>query len=428
MKNSKRVLLFCLITIMAISMVLVGCGGKAETGKTAINIMGYGDNASAEGQSFVRIVEAFQAENPDIEVEYELLFDDAYHQKVVARLASGDVPDVAYMGSDARWGAPWQEAGQQIDITEYLDMNKYDIAKFGAPDNANGDYYYVPLGIANITTVVFANTELLDQLGLEMPETYADMLAMVPVAEANGIEVLGTHGAGSWVWGSCVFSGLVSQATGMADWPQKAVAGDVNFTDADFVAGLDFLATMVEDGVLSSESVLVDTGTGISNFNNGQYLFFMSGQWDAGNIAPELQETMSMIAFPEIPGAKGQVGTVAAAKSVGYGITKSAMDKDVAEAAMRWIDFFNSEQETEQRLRDGSISGAILKDYNPPADMPRIVSLKAELAAKAPITQVIDAFLTGAPNDALNTGMQQIVSGSKTAQEVANEVESLARN
>ncbi len=428
MKNTKKVLLLSLIVLMAISMVLIGCGGGSTSGKTVLNIMGYGDNASAEGQSFVRIVEAFQAENPDIEVQYELLFDDAYHQKVVARLASGDVPDVAYMGSDARWGAPWQEAGQQADITDYIDTSKYDIAKFGAPDSATGEYYYIPLGIANITTVVFANQVLLEELGLEMPKTYADMVAMVPVADANGIEVLGTHGAGSWVWGSCVFSGLVSQATGMADWPQKAVAGDVSFTDADFVSGLEFLEMMVADGVLSSESVLVDTGTGISNFNNGQYLFFMSGQWDAGNIAPELQETMAMMAFPEIPGAKGQVGTVAAAKSVGYGITKSAMEKDVAEVAMMWIDFFNSEQETEQRLRDGSISGAILKDYNPPADMPRIVTLKADLAAQAPITQVIDAFLTGAPNDALNTGMQQIVSGSRTALEVATEVESLARN
>ncbi len=425
MKNFKTSLLIALLILSAVSLVFAGGGG--DSGKTVLNIMGYGDNAGAEGQSFVRIVEAFEAENPDIDVQYELLFDDAYHQKVVARLASGDVPDVAYMGSDARWGAPWQEAGQQVDITHLLDTNKYDLAKFGAADNADGDYYYVPLGIANITTVVFANVALLDELGLDLPETYADMKAMVSVANRNGIEVLGTHGAGSWVWGSCVYSTIVAQSTGMADFPQKAVAGDAMFTDAGFVDGLEFLEMMVDDGVLSPESVLTDTGTGISNFNNGQYLFFMSGQWDAGNISPELQETMDMIAFPEIPGSRGQVGTVAAAKSVGYGITKAAMDKGVEKAAMMWIDFFNSEAETEQRLRDGSISGAHLKGYTPPSDMPRIVALKAELAGSAPITQVIDAFLTGAPNDALNTGMQQIVSGSKSPQQVANEVEALAR-
>jgi raffinose/stachyose/melibiose transport system substrate-binding protein len=77
--------------------------------------MAYGDNSNPEGVNWVRIVDAFHKANPGIKIDYELLYDEAYHQKVAARLASGDVPHLAYMGADARWGAPWKESGQQFD-------------------------------------------------------------------------------------------------------------------------------------------------------------------------------------------------------------------------------------------------------------------------------------------------------------------------
>ncbi len=426
MKSTKKVLVMCLFIFLATSIVFA-MGGNDDAGKTVLNIMGYGDNASAEGQSFLRIVEAFEAANPDIKVNYELLFEEPYHQKVIARLASGDVPDVAYMGSDARWGKPWQEAGQQVDITDLIDPAVFNIGAFGGPDGANGEYYYVPIGTGNFCTVMYANVELLTSLGLELPKTYGDLKAMVPVARANNIEVLTTHGAGSWVWGSCVMSSIFAQTTGKADWPQQLVAGEVSMTDADAVAALEFLETMVADGVISEETVLLDTGTATSNFSQGKALFFMSGQWDAGNVAIDLQETMKMMPFPAVPGAKGQTNTVSAAKSTGYGITKSAMEKGLGEAAMRFIEFFNSEQEVEQRLRDGAIVAPVLANYVIPSDMPTIVGLKSDLATSSTLTQVIDSQLVGAPNDTLNTGFQEIVSGRKSPQEVAESVQALIK-
>jgi raffinose/stachyose/melibiose transport system substrate-binding protein len=42
-------------------------------------------------------------------------------------------------------------------------------------------------------------------------------------------------------------------------------------------------------------------------------------------------------------------------------------------------------------------------------------------------TQVIDSYLTGAPNDALNAGMQEIVAGKTTGKDLAAKVEGLLR-
>lgn len=425
MKLSKKVVFVCIALILAMGMCFAGGGKDAAKGKVTLNILGYGDNSNSEGQVFKRICEEFEAENPDIVLQTELLYDEAYHQKVTARLAAGDYPHVAYMGADSRWGTPWQEAGQQIDNTKYIDPTLVDlnlIPKMGP----NGEKYYLPLGAANFCTVVAVNTELLNKIGGKLPSTYADFVALAKVCKANGIECLSTHGADGWAWGSCVMSAIVSRTTGDANFIQKAVSGQKKFTDPGFVAALDVLAQWVKDGILNSNSVLIDAGTGLSNFANGKTLMYVSGQWDFGqqNLG-ELSKTVKLIPIPPVPGEKGCANSIASAWQVGYGITKAgAADAKTLDAAKKWISYFNSRVEVEQRLRDGGISAPILKDFDLPADLDPCIKEKAALSAFVPC-DVIDSFLTGAPNDALNAGMQEIVSGKTTAAALAAKVEGL---
>ncbi len=424
MKLSKKVILVGLFAVLAMGIVFAGGGKDGKSGKTVVKVLAYGDNSNSEGQSFVRIVEAFEAANPTIDIDYEMLYDEAYHQKVPARLASGDVPHVAYMGADARWGTAWKEAAQQVDMRPYIDQNQYDLSLI--PEmGPNGEKYYLPLGTSNACTVVFVNEKLVKELGFDIPKTYDDMKAMVPAAKAKGIDVLSTHGADGWAWGSCVMSALFSRTTGKTDYMTDLASGAKKFTDADVVSGLAFLNQMVKDGVMSQKAVLIDSGTGLSDYSNGKCLMYVTGQWDAGNISPEAQAVTKLIAFPSLPGQKGP-DTMAGAWQVGYGITKAtvAAGKEVLDASIKFLNYFNSVAEVTQRLRDGAIVAPILKDYKVPADMPAIISEKIALG-KYVSCDVIDSTLTGAPNDALNAGMQEIVAGKSTAAQVAAKVESL---
>lgn len=423
----KALVILCALLIVGTPFFASGKKDAASQAKVVVKTMAYGDNSNQEGQNWVRIVESFQKENPNITIDYELLYDEAYHQKVTARLAAGDIPALAYMGADARWGAPWKEAGQQFDMKSYIDPAFYDMNLI-PPMGPKGEIYEIPLGTSNITTVLFMNDELVKSLGFSAPKTYADLVAMVPAAKKAGIEVISIDGADGWAWGSCVLSAVIGRISGEADWVSKAVAGKHKFTDAAFVDSLKFIETMVKDGVISPKSVLVDYGANFTNFNNGKALFAIQGQWGAGGVDPVLAEKSSMIVWPKLPGEKGNAGSVAAAIQVGYGITKAgAADPAVRDAALKFIKYFYSEAETTQRLRDGAIVAPILKGYVPPADLPNLGKQKVKVAQTAKSTDVIDAFLSGAPNDALNAGMQKIVSGTATPAEVAAEVEGLAR-
>ncbi len=424
-----RKVIVLLITLLLVTGAAFASGEGEEGGKVVVKAMGYGDNSNQEGLTWRRIVNEFEEANPNIDIDDELLYDEAYHEKVTARLASGDVPHLAYMGADARWGAPWAEANQQIDHRPYLDANYYDLSLI-PPMGPNGEIWEIPIGTSNMTTVLFMNEALVDELGFDAPETYEDIVAMVPAAQAAGLEVITIDGADGWAWGSCLMSVVIARMSGDPNWVSKAVAGQEKFTDPEFVESLAFIQRMMDDGVIAEKSVLVDYGANISIFSNREALFMIQGQWVAGSIDPAVQEETVMMAWPKLPGEEpGMADSMAAAISVGYGVTQAgASDPAVRDAALKFIQYFNSEPEVTQRLRDGGIVAPVLKGYEPPADLPTIVKQKVGLAQSVQYTDVIDAFLSGAANDALNAGMQQIAAGDATPREVAAEVESLLRN
>ncbi len=425
MKLSKKVVLVCLFAVLALGMVFAG--GKKETttaaaaSKVTLNVMGYGNNANSEGQDFERIVKDFMEENPDVEVVYELLYDEAYHQKVSARMAAKDYPDVAYMGADARWGASWQEAGQQIDNVPYMPAS---INQDAIPDFfGTGVKPYLPLGGSNFCTVVAVNMDLLNEInGGVLPKTYDDLKALAAACAAKGISCITTHGAEGWVWGSCVMSGIVPRYTGDTQWIEKACQGKVKFTDPAFVEALNSLAIMVADGVLDPNSTLLDSGAGFSAYQNGKCLMYIDGQWAMGQSNLGTANT-ELIAIPAMPNAKYYDGAMAGAWQVGYGITKQGeSDPKVLDAAKRFLEFFYSEEETIIRIRNGAISSPILKSITLPDDIDPLVAKKGNLGVY-PSCYVIDSYLSGTANDLLNAGMQDIVNGKQTAAQVAASVQ-----
>ena len=388
-----------------------------------LNVLGYSEKEGGNAQTFKRLCDEFMAENPDVTVNFDLYVDEAYHQAVASRLASGNVPDIAYMGADARWGSKWQEAGQQIDNTPFYPSN---IDASLVPDFfGNGVKPYLPIGGSNYCSVVAVNMELLNEIGGELPQTYDEMKALVTKCNAKGIKLLSTHGSEDWVWGSCVMSGIIPRTTGDLKWIEKAVNKQVKFTDQGFKNALSVLSTWVTDGILDPESVNTDSGTGMANFVKGDYLMYIDGQWAFGQAnLGELSKTVKLIPIPPVPNELSAcANSMAGAWQVGYGITKKgASDAKVLDAAKKWLAYFNSTKETVQRLKDGGISAPIIKDFVLPEGMDPCISEKAKLGTY-PSCYVIDSYLTGTANDILNAGMKDIVSEKTTAEELAAKVQ-----
>jgi raffinose/stachyose/melibiose transport system substrate-binding protein len=294
----------------------------------------------------------------------------------------------------------------------------------------DGEIWAIPLDAPDITTVLYMNEELVKSLGFSIPHTYKDMKAMVPAARSAGLEVVTINGADGWAWGDCLMSCIIARISGDAHYVRKSVRGEAAFNDAHWVAALALLKTMVSDGVISKNSIGLDYGANLANYGNKKALFCVQGQRAAGRIKKEVRDTSLMLAWPELPGEKPSLaGSVAAVVPAGYGLTKKGGNNAaVRDTVLRFLlEYFYAEPEATRRLRDGAIAAPILKDYRVPEDLPPIVKRKVELARKAINTDVIDVFLSGAANDALNAGMRKIVRGEATPEQIANEVEGLVK-
>lgn len=426
MRIVNKVASFLLILLSV--FLLLSCNLKSYSKeKTVVTVMGYGSENNSEGKSFLRIVSEYEKLNPNVTIKYTLKHDADYHQKVKSRIIAGNIPDIAYMGSDARWGKPWNEAGLQIDMKPYLDPKQYDYNLISY-DNDKNEILYIPLGTANICTVLFVNEKLLNELGLALPKTYEDLQKMVIPAKKRGIEVLGTHGLDNWVWGSCFLSTFIARTSGDPKWIEKALTGETHFTDKEFINALNIITKMVDDGIMSKNSVLIDSQQGIDKFNKGEYLIYVSGQWDAANISEELQPYTKLLPFPKLPYEKGCENTVAATKQSGYGLTRFALaNKKELQASIDFLNYFYNETETLTRLTNGEIVAPILTDFEIPDDVSPIVKAKATLGMTSSITDVIDSFLTGNPNTVLCDGIQSLITKRITASNLATNVENMVR-
>lgn len=431
--------------LLVASMVFVGCGpADATGGKVVLKVLAYGDNSMKEGETWKQIVADFQAANPNIEIQDEMLYDEAYHQKAKARLAAKDYPHVAYQGADERWAAEWRDAGQQYDHRSILDGDYYDLSLI-PPMGDNGEIWEIPLGTSNICTVLYVNTELLAKYGMSEVTTYEDMVKLVEPAKKDGIEVIAMAGKDAWVWNSCLLSAVIGRLSGDAEWMRKAVKGEHKFTDPAFVDSLAMIEKMLKDGVLPASTLNTDYGAAMAKFANGKSVFFVQGQWAAGSLfdsktdsdALTKQAKIKMMAYPAFPGESASMAdSVAAAVQVGYGLTKfGAEDPAAKEAALKFLKFVSNEQNAIQRLRDGAIVAPILKNYSVPEDLEPIIKEKVSFASGVKIvTNVVDAFLKPVPNDALNAGIQDMAigavtgeSGHATPESIAAKVEELAR-
>lgn len=402
--------------------------GKSEIVSPSItlNVLAYADGGSYSSEDWVRIVTAFEKENPDIKIQYQLYYKDTYHKKVRKLLAEGKIPDLAFMGFNSLWEDPWNLADVSLDLRPYIDTDHFDTELI--QKSQYGKNWFIPNSTANLCSILYANEKLIKELGFELPKTYEDITAMVPAAKTRNIDVISFGGSTSWVLSTCMLSIFAARFTGDTRFISKAVAGDKSFSDPGFIQSLEFLRAMVKDGVISRKMIKKHNSEAAAHYSNGNALFLASGQWDFNLIEdPDVLNATTLIAWPKLPGEKPETaGTIAAISYPGLGITSLASEEK-RKAGMKFIQFYNSYEEVEKKRTISLFPGHVLKDQNRWG----ISHLKIErekLIRAAAITEVIDNFLKGLANEILETGLQNIVLGSADPEEVAAAVDAAAGN
>lgn len=337
MHTRTRRLALAVVAAAATGAMLAGCaagGGTptTEDGKTKV-IFWQQKFEDYQQAWFKENIEAFNASQDEIEVEYVVVPADTWDQKLKAAQAAGKAPDV----KTTNYGniKPMQANGQLADLTSLMDADTFADIKDNVKDFVTvGDGVYGYPLLVEPSTVLFYRTDLFEAAGIDAPPTSFDELIedarKLTTGEVKGMNIAQTApdlGWSSW--------GLQYNTAG--DLPLRGDWSEASATDPAYEALAELYQTLYMDKLMPQEATYAYADC--SFFGEGSVAMSACGSWALGQIAgnpdwKNVQDNMAVAAFPSVDGDQ----TKPTSTLGGWTLTVDAKSK-VAEAAAEFIDY-----------------------------------------------------------------------------------------
>ncbi len=409
------------IGILVVAIMMVASVVQAE--KMTLKMFYYLDLADPVATAnWDELMNGFKLKYPDIELEIEYLFDEAYHNKLQTMAVAGQIPDLIFLWPAKRTGYVTGR-GLMKDLRPWLKGHEDNFVDGSlAAQGPNGEIYELPEQMT-ATHVMYTNDKLMKELGLTFPKTMDELLAQGETIRAAGYTPIAMTNKAGWQMQSCFLSALTERAGGM-EWYDKAIVGDgASFADPEFVNALSVIDTLAKNEMFSPGINQADYGAALTEFVTEKAVYYIDGGWRINNLVGELtdeQKTyVSLYTFPDIPDQKGRPGSTASVAGTGFGMN-AKLDGDKAEAAWKWIWYYSGPEGSKIRQKNGALPA-----YKLPANdsLDPMIKKLAKFIAETPAGYVIDAKMDGEGMDVLQSGIQEMILGAKTPEQVAKEYE-----
>lgn len=251
-------------------------------------------------------------------IEGTSISNDVYKEKITIAMSSGECPDMYTSWS----GGPMNEyadSGYAVAITDLFegtDASEIILDAAIAQGTYNDELYAIPLTDTSIAGV-FYNTEMFEELGLEVPETISELEEVCEVLLDNGITPFALANANQWT-GSMYFMNLAARYGGL-DAFASAVSGEGTFEDECFIYAGEKIQEWIEAGYFAEgvNSMDEDLGQARQLLYQETCAMQVIGSWQAGTVSTESEEfyeKLGWFAFPYVDGkeeyANIAIGTV----------------------------------------------------------------------------------------------------------------------
>jgi len=429
-----RVIGIILVVLLAFSFL--GC--KKDDDSVTLRVLYYLDASAPNSVADANMwFDTFIRNNPGVKIERENLFDEPYHDKLRAYAAAGELPDVMFVWPSGRSDYLHEERLLK-DLTHFINRDNIRhlyIPMTMDPSQQNSGYMaMLPQGITT-THAFFTNMEVLNAAGLQPARTYAELVRQVPVLRAAGYQTVLIPAQSEWVMQSCLFSMVAGRFCG-PDWHTRILNGQARFTDANFVAALDFIRRLYADGVIDRSAVGVDYGDGPGMFARNEGAYYIDGDWRGGAfvtdsstgqalIAPARQNNIRVGVFPDIEGAPLNSSS-SVILGTGYAMRADIpINSEKERLAWELIKYLLGRDVSQRRTETGGTPTPSRTDLNFAAmdlePMQRAIGNLGNEFQTA--TVVIDGVFASEVYEPINTGLIQIALGQATAAQVAQNVQ-----
>jgi raffinose/stachyose/melibiose transport system substrate-binding protein len=314
MKSAKMfgaiITVFCMMAV-----IVMGCSNASPTSGDAgakpgakVSLRIAWQTSPAGDKVNQELLEAFKKTHPNVEFIIETAESGKYPSKISMDIAANNIPDTFfYWRPEPSYGVDkFIQAGALADLSE-IKTEAFFKDKFAdyavTTSTVNGKLYAIPTGYAFI--MFLANKDIVDKLGLKLPETWEDLVNLTKVAKAKGYIPWGVSTkpfASGWERPlGYVFDRFMTSRGEKG--VLNAFAGKVPFNSPEGIAAAEHLYDLVAGKSAPDSTTLDDTQATSKYFNTEKAVLFINGTYSLPTIKPELLDKLVPLKFPPIPGA-----------------------------------------------------------------------------------------------------------------------------
>ncbi|MFA9377606.1 MAG: ABC transporter substrate-binding protein [Lachnotalea sp.] len=231
-------------------------------------------------------------------------------QVIQTKFATDDLPDIIQIYKPA-----WVETNTSngldklVDLTGLESMSEYEESALKGTFVYNDKLYGIPMDSVTLSGV-FYNKQVFEATGVEIPQTWEDMLAVCETLKAKGVTPVYYSAKDVWTVQPNTVSGLVSEAAKRGidtfELMNQISINKIKYSECqNFIDAIEQSKQLIDLGYVN-ETYLSDTfETAQQALADGTCAMYINGTWCADNITekfPEQADNIGSFAMPTISG------------------------------------------------------------------------------------------------------------------------------
>lgn len=399
-----------LILLVMITGLLAGCasdtGNASSSGKT--RLVFWGHQESAMNAAYNELIQAYEKQHPDIEIDYQTFPYDVYNQKLKASFSAQNPPDVAEI-----FGTWVPEYSKNEALAEVPNAEQISKEYYPAPLGAyqyNGKLYGLPLEYNLENGGMLLHPAMFKSKKLDYPpKTWNELVEnakLLTVRNNDGIQVKGFD----FISGDNItftFLSMILQQNGKY-W---STDNHVNFQTPEAVKAMNALTSLITTDKVTDLSAFGGQLDSSDYFFRGDSAMTYRGPWTvASGIENYKVKDFEYVPVPSFTTEKPYF----AAES-GWGVVV-ASESEVQKQALDFIQFLS----TKENLRQWNLSTFTVPAKKEVAEDPTFLQKNPYMKTPLEIVQYGQWIGPIADRDyffkQINDNFQLIVSGQITVE------------
>lgn len=400
-------------------------GGEGEGGfEGALQIATWSDWGFLQDHA-----DRYIEDNPGVTIQIDAIPGQEYFDNLPRTLGTPEAPDITIL-QVTQVGLYRQlvEDGLLLDVSDIWESQGLeDVTPPAVVDTyteEDGSRYAVNTGLTFLPAVYY-NRDVFNELGLEAPDgerlgSYDELYEMADALEAAGYLPM-TY---NWEEAHHMFQQNLQSSCGEETYValgrswQPGSDPSVSWTDECVVRAIQTYADLAEAGMFGPEPIM---GFDVASaaFTSGASGMFTTGMWAVGQINDEAAFDWGWFLMPPVPEGEEETRWVLWLAD-GLGV---AANSDVPELAKDFLEYTMSQEAQSLMPRPPSRT-----DVEPTEVAPNLSEMIQSLDRLGTTTHFIQVLAPPEFQDVIQAGSEEVLLGSKTPEELAQELEDLAES